>query len=75
MFVKLNSPEEAAFLFDKIMNEYIGYCGDLAYTCVSTENYDQATQKFPVVVFVQEDYENPHTFIHFPSKIYVLEEV
>lgn len=75
MFVKLNSPEEAAELFAKLADEYVDFVGDAAYQQVSMMDFDIATQKFPVTVFVQHDDEFTHTFIHFPSKIHTLEEL
>jgi hypothetical protein len=75
MFVKLESTEDVSKLFDKLCEEYAEYCGDLAYQHVSLLNYNLATQTFPVVVSVEEDFDEGHTFVRFPAKVYSVEEL
>jgi hypothetical protein len=69
MFVKLNSPEDAENLHNKLAN------GGYFQEDVTLVGFELATQTYPVIVFVETDYDADTHTIHFPSKIHTLEEL
>lgn len=72
MFVELQSPEDVVELSNKLGRRYSEFVGDTTSQRITTDNFDLATQKFPVVVFVDE---SECSIIYFPTKIIPLEEL
>lgn len=74
MFVKLESPEDASILFAELAELYTPYT-DRPDLHVTFNDFDRATQTFPVIVFVENDFDGQHTLVHFPSKVLTVGEL